>query len=463
MEIFTRMGIPQDILSDKGSQFTSGMMKEVGRLLSMKQLTTTPYHPMCNGLVEKFNGTLKKMLRKMCVEKPKDWDRYLPALLFAYREVPQESLNFSPFELMFGRTVRGPLAILKELWTGKHNEDVKLTYEYVVDLRDRLESTCELAGQELAKASKRHKKYYDTRTKDRKFEIGDKVLMLLPTDKNKLKLQWKGPFDVIKKVAKHDYRIDVNGKEKTFHANLLKKYVSRNEDNVHNSAEIVHAAAGLVRASASIVEDKEDLMEISLPAVEQTQDYRDVIICDNRSETEQNEIWELLRDCADVLTDLPGHTTLIEHSVQLTTTDPVRSKAYPVPHSMQETIRDEVKAMLTLGIIEKSESPYASPIVIVKKPDGTNRFCIDYRRLNKITIFDPEPIPNIEDIMSKVGKAKYFTKLDLTRGYWQIPITEHDKAKSAFITTEGLYQFNVLPFGMVNAPAVFTRMVRRLL
>jgi len=100
VEIFSRMGVPQEILSDRGSQFTSEMMKEVGRLLSMRQLTTTPYHPMCNGLVEKFNGTLKKMLRKMCVEKPKDWDRYLPALLYAYREVPQESLNFSPFELM---------------------------------------------------------------------------------------------------------------------------------------------------------------------------------------------------------------------------------------------------------------------------------------------------------------------------------------------------------------------------
>ena len=107
VEIFSRMGVPQEILSDKGSQFTSELMREVGRLLSLRQMTTTPYHPMCNGLVEKFNRTLKKMLRKMCAERPRDWDRYLPALLFSYREVPQESLNFSPFELMFGRSVRG--------------------------------------------------------------------------------------------------------------------------------------------------------------------------------------------------------------------------------------------------------------------------------------------------------------------------------------------------------------------
>jgi len=103
--MFTRVGIPEEILSDQGSQFMSSVMKEVGRLLSMTQLKTSVYHPMCNGLVEKFNGTLKAMLRRMCAEKPKYWDRYLPALLFAYREVPQESLCFSPFELLYGRTV----------------------------------------------------------------------------------------------------------------------------------------------------------------------------------------------------------------------------------------------------------------------------------------------------------------------------------------------------------------------
>jgi len=113
--MFTRVGIPEEVLSDQGSQFLSGVMKEVSRLLSMNQLVTTPYHPMCNGLVERFNGTLKLMLKRMCAERPKEWDRYLPALLFAYREVPQESLGFASFELLYGRSVRGPMAILREM------------------------------------------------------------------------------------------------------------------------------------------------------------------------------------------------------------------------------------------------------------------------------------------------------------------------------------------------------------
>ena len=82
-------------------------MEEIGRLIRVKQLFTTPYNPRCNGLCERVNGILKEMLKKMCRERPQDWDRYLPAVLFAYREVPQVSTGFSPFELLCGRTVRG--------------------------------------------------------------------------------------------------------------------------------------------------------------------------------------------------------------------------------------------------------------------------------------------------------------------------------------------------------------------
>jgi len=99
VNMFTRVGVLKEILSDQGSQFLSAVMKEMCRLLSLKQLVTTPYHPICNGLIEKFNGTLKNMLRHTCAEKPKDWDRYVPPLLFAYREVKQDSLGYSVLTL----------------------------------------------------------------------------------------------------------------------------------------------------------------------------------------------------------------------------------------------------------------------------------------------------------------------------------------------------------------------------
>ena len=222
--VFSRVGLPTEILTDQGSQCTSELMKEISRLLSIRQLTTTPYHPSCNGLVERFNGTLKLMLRRLCSEKPRDWDRYLAPLVFAYRETPQSSLQFAPFELLYGRSVRGPMTILKELLTGQAvNPEIKNTYQYVVDLRDRIEQTCQLAHEHLQKATNKNKYYYNAKARAKNLNPGDLVLLLLPTDHNKLLLQWKGPFSVLAKLGQVDYRIDLGeGRTKTFHANLLK-------------------------------------------------------------------------------------------------------------------------------------------------------------------------------------------------------------------------------------------------
>ena len=204
VSIFARVGIPEEILSDQGTQFTSDLMKEVGRLLSVKQLTTTPYHPQCNGLVERFNGTLKTMLRRMCTERPKDWDRYIDALLFAYREAPQESLGFAPFELLYGRSVIGPLQILRQLWTKEQADpNTRTTYQYVVDLRNRLQETWDMAHDELRRSQVRQKRQFDHAARERTFKRGDKVLILLPTSDNKLLMQWKGTFEVVERVEGH--------------------------------------------------------------------------------------------------------------------------------------------------------------------------------------------------------------------------------------------------------------------
>ena len=224
VDIFSRLGVPEEILSDLGTQFVSECMREATRLLSIKQLTTTPYHPMCNGLTEKFNGTMKSMLKRLCSEQPRQWHRHINPLLFAYREVPQESTGFSLFELLYGRAVRGPMTILKQLWTKEVEEpEVKNSYQYVFELREKLEDTLKLPHGELEKAQQKGKHYYDRKSKVRKFQPGEKVLVLLPTDHNKLLMQRKGPFEVSSVVGLNDYKVKVKGKEKVYHANLLKK------------------------------------------------------------------------------------------------------------------------------------------------------------------------------------------------------------------------------------------------
>lgn len=462
VDVFSRLGVPNEILSDNGTQFISGVMKEASHLLGVTQFHTTPYHPMANGACERFNGTLKQMLRRMCQERPKDWDRFLPALLFAYREVPHESLGYSPFELMYGRTVRGPMAVLKELWSEDVPEDeVKTTYQYVIDLQERLETTCDVARQELTKASAKYKKHFDVRAKERRFECGDRVLLLLPTSANKLLMQWRGPFEVVKKVAKNNYKLMVGEKEKTYHANLLKRYVRRENDK-EDEADQQPVQCSAVQV---VVEDDYDAgaADITFPSTKQTESVSDVKIGDDVDADKTKQVRELLTEFSDVLTDVPGKTDIISHSIQLTSKEHIRSRPYPVPQSLRDTIEDEVQTMLEMGVIEKSTSPYASPVVIVKKKDGKNRFCVDYRKINAVTVIDNEPIPNMDDLIANVGDAKVFTKIDLSKGYWQIPVIDEDREKTAFVTTSGQYQFRVLPFGMVNAPALFTRMMRSLL
>ena len=266
VDMYSRLGVPEEVLSDLGTQFVSECMQEVSRLLSIKQLSTTPYHPMCNGLVEKFNGSLKNMLKKLCSEQPKQWPRYINALLFAYREVPQGSTGYSPFELLYGRTVRGPMMILKQLWTHEvEDPEVKTSYEYVLDLRERLEETVKLAQDELKKSQVRYQRYYNRKAKSRSFKIGSKVLLLLPTDKNKLLLQWKGPFVAESIVGVNDYGIKVGDKVKTFHANMLKEYVEKQTTQVKEREEAspkksdreIEGSSVLHVAAAAVIEQSE--------------------------------------------------------------------------------------------------------------------------------------------------------------------------------------------------------------
>ena len=119
--------------------------------------------------------------------------------------------------------------------------------------------------------------------------------------------------------------------------------------------------------------------------------------------------------------------------------------------------------MLEGDVIEPTTSPYASPIVLIKKKDNSYRFCIDFRKLNRITVFDSEPMPIADDIFSKLHSDAYFSKFDFTKGFWQIPMRQEDKSKTAFVTPDGSYQFKRMPFGLVNATASFNRMMRKLL
>ena len=151
VSVFARVGIPDEILTDQGSNLISSLLQEMYLMLNISRLRTFPYHPQTDGLTERLNGTLKSMIRKFTASNQKDWDEHLPYLLFAYREVPQESTGFSPFELLYGRRVRGPLDVPKEAWVGYEGEKENISI-HVLELRRCLEEMSELVKENVAKA-----------------------------------------------------------------------------------------------------------------------------------------------------------------------------------------------------------------------------------------------------------------------------------------------------------------------
>ena len=158
-----------------------------------------------------------------------------------------------------------------------------------------------------------------------------------------------------------------------------------------------------------------------------------------------------------------GCTNLVEHTIKtLPDCKPVKLRPYRIPLAKREFAENEIQAMAEKGLIEPSHSAWSAPAVLVPKRDGTTRFCIDYRRLNQLTIPDSHPLPRIDDTLEALGGSCWFSTLDLKSGFHQVSIAEEDRPKTAFsIPGSGLWQWRVLPFGLINSPSVFERLMER--
>ena len=154
-----------------------------------------------------------------------------------------------------------------------------------------------------------------------------------------------------------------------------------------------------------------------------------------------------------------GHTKTVQMKIDTGDCSPIKMRPYRAPLNKREVIDKTVDEMLEAGIISRSRSPWSFPVVIVDKKDGSKRFCVDFRKLNQVTKRNSYPLPVIDDILALLGKSKYFSSLDLKSGYWQVSMNEHDNEKTAFACHRGLFEFNVMPFGLSNAPAVFQELM----
>ncbi len=452
IQLFSRVGIPEEILTDQGTNFTSRLMKQLHQQLGITAVRTSPYHPQTDGLVERFNQTLKRMLRKFVADTGCDWDKWLPFILFAYREVPQASTGFSPFELLYGWQVQGPLDLLKKAWMAPADKtEERSIVKFVLEMRNRLERYREEAKENLQQAQASQKKWYDQQARFRQLQPGQKVLLLLPTSTSKLLAKWQGPYTVVRKMGPVTYEIHHPDKRKshqTYHVNLLKEWKETPNETPERSL--------MVRK----VDDEEE----DEPAPEvRPQRHPAKVNLNHLNDPVRAEIQDLLDRFPLLFRQRPGRTELVQHSIHLTDTTPSRQRPYRIPERLLKPLGEEIEMMKQLHVIEPSNSEWSSPLVIVPKKDGSLRVCVDFRKLNAQSRFDAYPMPRIDDLLERIGQARYITTLDLCKGYWQVPLDPNSKPYTAFRTPVGLFQFTVLPFGLHGAPATFQRLMDQVL
>lgn len=194
----------------------------------------------------------------------------------------------------------------------------------------------------------------------------------------------------------------------------------------------------------------------------------DVALCSltdgsHLSSTQSRQLDSFLADLFSQRPEMLGCTDMVSHVIK-TSAEPVKQRFYPISPALQKHVYAELDDMLSKGVVEPSTSPWASPIVMVKKPDGSYRFCVDYRKLNRVTERDAYPLPLISNILDKLRDAKYLSSLDIKNAYWQVPMAPECKPYTAFtVPGRGLFQFRRMPFGLHNAPATWQRLIDRVL
>ena len=206
VETFARYGIPQEILSDNGSNFVAGLTEELLRRLKCFHIKSSPYHPQSNGMVERLHHVLKTVLEKTR-NGDQQWDLWLPSVLASLRDSVHTSTGYTPFQLMFGRDARSPVSALREKWTSEQKLP-KAVDTYLTELTTRMVDAQEIVQETDSRAKEKSKKYYDRKTVEDSLSVGEEVLFMSPTGTAGLVAAWEGPYTVLEKKGPLTYLID---------------------------------------------------------------------------------------------------------------------------------------------------------------------------------------------------------------------------------------------------------------
>ena len=443
MDIFSCFGLPKVLLTDQGSVFTSKLTTAMCQRFGISKIQTTPYHPQSNGALEKWHACLKRMIKSSNVTI-KEWDKSLKYLLFAYRCTPHCTTGYPPFTLLYGRDVRGPLEILHESWLNSSEYENCNVFEWLTEVKARLKELSILVAEKEGVAKSSMKDHYDKSASNKIFVPGEMVLVWKPGIHAKMGASWEGPYLIKEKVSPVTYSVMLPGnasRSKVLHANLLKKWTT--------AAASIHRVAVIQEEVES--EDSHPVgLQLGCPEFVP-------------SASQQVALDNVLSDFPDVLQSKPGRTHLVSFHINTGDHAPVASHPYRIAPRWRDEVKQQLDQLLQLGIIQPSFSPWSSSIVTVKKNDGGIRICIDYRAVNAVTQPDPYQMPLIDDILEALSCAKFISKVDLNKGFHQIPVDPAHYHKTAFCTPWGKYEFKVMPFGVRNGPAIFQRLMDQVL
>ena len=386
MEMFMHVWLPITLVSDNATNMVSGLNQELYKRLGIELRVTTPFHPSGNGIIERFNATIKKMIHHVIIsDKPRSWSEKLPYMLWAYREVPHSTTGLSPYQLVYGKVARGPLGVLRDVWTDNIDQrpcSNRTATEYLENLKSNLEIAREFARDYADKAQSTYVENHNKHSQCKSFEVGDQVIVLMPNSTNSLLSEWIGPATIVLKVSDNSYNVLCdNGSVRTLHADKLRFFNSRianvgiifDDDDDYEFGNIVtylnDACNVNNQVSTDDLNDWKRFEEIGL---------------NHLNTEEQQQLRSLLFKHRKVFNDKPGYCDILTHQIKLK--DGFQPKAfqpYRIPDKIKSEVDKQIDQLLKDGKIRPSNSLFAHPIVYVAKKDSPDiRLCVDYKYIN---------------------------------------------------------------------------------
>jgi hypothetical protein len=287
----------------------------------------------------------------------------------------------------------------------------------------------------------------------------DVILGMPWLERNNPYIDWKNKIVKISNVdLNHKNKININN-------------IKNNNKNNNNNSDMMMQSYLISSKQLKKLSKNKDIDNIYVVYVDNNNEIKSIDelnnLNENNNDVRNNDVSmkKLLEKFHDVFpSDLPiglPPSRIIDHKIELIPgSSPTSKSTYKMSGIELDELKKQLKELTSHGFIRESKSPYGAPVLFVKKKDGTMRMCIDYRALNKITIKNKYPLPRVEELFDRLKGAKYFSKIDLRSGYYQVRIDENDVHKTAFRTRYGHYEFLVLPFGLTNAPATFMHMMQ---